>query len=217
MRALLWLATFCSATAPDAGPSKERTGHAVIVFGSASHDEADAWLKSNLEKLPQHDAFPVVLDSAKVNGMKPGFAVVVLGIPSDVKVAKAFSRELQDAHPGTYVRQVQSALTEDASLVVVDSIDDTNGIWPGVEYASAALALKRNVGESRGNGDRRALLALLPSGKMVGLYTPISGTPPRGELWLFGSQTSCQASLLGELRQPLAHLNSARTRCEQGD
>jgi len=98
---------------PPPPPAVLESGWMVILSGSADAAEA-ARLLAEYEAagLPRTRGFPKVVDSATVEGLKPGFHVVVLAVPKGEAEATRMAEAWQTARPGAYAREVRVAHAE---------------------------------------------------------------------------------------------------------
>ncbi len=107
-----------------------RDAYMVIVSGSPDVEQAARMFESARNNLPAYTylsgpgnraprerAFPVLVESATVQGLKPGFWVVVAAIPSSEVTAKRLAALLGN---GAYYRKVAVARTEDLVAWVLD-------------------------------------------------------------------------------------------------
>lgn len=103
---LLWLLTL----APAGATQPLVAGWMVILSGSTDRAEAEAQLaRYQAEGLP---GTPQLVESATVEGLQPGFYVVVLAVSADEPVAREMAAAWQSARPGTYVREVRVPIAE---------------------------------------------------------------------------------------------------------
>lgn len=114
--------------APAAEPGLPRaeltTGYMVIVAGSTTEAEGKAELEAKKAAgLPQEDAWPKLIDSSTIEGLKPGFFIVVIAVPEEEDDAKTIRDSLLPRFEGVYYRKVQ-VTTEHADSVRCDDSEN---------------------------------------------------------------------------------------------
>ncbi|XXF77232.1 hypothetical protein P2318_29890 [Myxococcaceae bacterium GXIMD 01537] len=160
---LMWLSSIARAEEPAPEPAAAPSGpvEVLVLGGGKTPEEAEAWMKrwtaaaSLLGTFVKTETgYPRVLPSAQVEGLNPGFHIVVLGFcaaserQAPHKLIKAF-------FPGTYSKPVKGRepacpfSTDDASVVTEHSVrkDDLRLAAVQVkagETASVSVALFQN-------------------------------------------------------------------------
>ena len=93
----------------DAKPPRPTDGQMIIWSGGRTQAEADKQaegFKRYAQALKDFvDVTPLVVESATVEGLKPGFFVVALGV-CDEKTSRGFLKLFQAIEPSVYARQV---------------------------------------------------------------------------------------------------------------
>ncbi|HHO49540.1 MAG TPA: hypothetical protein ENK18_01415 [Deltaproteobacteria bacterium] len=101
-------------TAPpphDPAPAPRETGpataHMVILGGAPDRDAAQRILDGLSPDVPRTGGYPTLEHSDEIEGLNPGFWIVVGAVARDEATAKAMAEALGEHVPGTYVRQVE--------------------------------------------------------------------------------------------------------------
>ncbi len=95
--------------------SQPEEGWMVIIAGDTDPAKAAEMLRRYQQAGPSVGAFPTTLDSSTVKGLRPGYHIVVAGIPRDPVVARRMAGALGRRWEGAYVREVTVAGVEDVS------------------------------------------------------------------------------------------------------
>jgi len=94
-------------------PAEPEDGFMVIVAGSKDQAEAKQKYEAFSKAGPKVGDFPAMFVSADVEGLNPGFHIVVAAIPRDEATAKQMAKALGTKWEGTYVRKVKVVGVED--------------------------------------------------------------------------------------------------------
>jgi len=99
----------------EAATSTPEQGWMVIVAGDADQVAARAKYDAYAARGPAMGDFPALVDSSQVEGLNPGFHIVVAGIPRDEQTARQMATALGREWEGAYVREVRTLGVEDVS------------------------------------------------------------------------------------------------------
>lgn len=118
------------APAVEAGP---RTAWMVVLAGSAAHDEAEQRHAAALTdpRTPAVGAHPRLLLSDDVEGLKPGFWIVVGATVDDEATAAAIAKAMGARWEGAYTREVRVPAAEIESVRCPDDPRCTAAKPPG--------------------------------------------------------------------------------------
>jgi len=109
-----------------AGPAALRPAFMVIATGATQKAEAQAQLVDYRERgWPRHDDYPVLVESATIAGLNPGFFIVVAAVPEDEAVATTLVSFLRELGVSAYHRSVQVERPEALRLAVVERSTST--------------------------------------------------------------------------------------------
>lgn len=92
--------------APEAPKTGPQRAHMVILGGAPDRGSAQAKLDSLRGKLPSVPGYPTLKLSDEVDGLNPGFWIIVGAIAADATTADAMAASLSERSPGAYVREV---------------------------------------------------------------------------------------------------------------
>jgi len=95
--------------------SEPEKGWMVIVAGDKDEAAAREKYRAYDERGPSVGNFPAMFLSDDVEGLNPGFHIVVAGIPRDKATAEQMAKTLGAEWEGTYIREVTVIGVEDVS------------------------------------------------------------------------------------------------------
>jgi len=164
----------------------------VIVAGAAEKGVAAEHLKHFQADGPAGGGFPQLIDSATVEGLKPGFHVVVAGIPASEAVARQMADALKLQWEGTYIREVR---VETVETVTCDTDPRCVRAVPSMQV----LGLR--VGDDTSMNGSRLSIGGDPTGPdaqwtQKETLTALAGQPTLFEVYAGGGEGDCQTSML---------------------
>lgn len=136
-----------TAGAPEAAPAVEpefplEVGYMVIVAGDADPVAAKKKLEDYVERGVSANGYPKLLDSSEVDGLKPGFHIVVAAVPDTKAIGEHMAELLAKTFPGTYVREVR-----------VPEVESFDCAFPGADRRCYPEAWRAIVVFDRSDGD----------------------------------------------------------------
>jgi hypothetical protein len=219
---LLALADPSSAT-PQVTTPPPPNAHFIIAYGAKTRVDAEQWMATKLHEyaLPnrEEDGYPRVIDSSTVQGMNPGFFIVVLGVSDDAAVAQTIAKEMK-AHggDGTYVKAATWPTPEQLRVLLIDEVSDDGGIVPEhVEYLEIFMMEDAPYDKSNVRGRH----TIWPDKRAMIVFTRSTKVPPRFTLAVHAQQTQCDEKPLQRMftfeEKRVQRIKRLAISCFQGD